>query len=458
MSETAFVLIVEDETAHGQAIAEALQRSNHACRVVSSGAEAVESITQRPPDVVITDYRLGGDIDGVDVLRTAKQSAPDSEVILITAYGSEQLAREVLSRDSPYRAYDYLVKPLDIDVLRDKVDRAARQAITARQNRQLREQIDRSFSFEGLIGASEALARELKRVKRLAVTKSTVLIVGDSGTGKELIARAIHANSPRKNKPFKVVNCAAFTETLLDSELFGHVKGAFTGAFAHRKGMLEAADGGTLLLDEVGDMPPSMQAKLLRALENREVMPVGSTEVKRVDVRFVAATHHDLWARVEAGEFREDLFYRLHAQGAIRIPPLRERREDIPLLAQHFIDRCNEENGTQIEGLSPEAMRKLVQHSWRGNVRELRNVIERMCVEAEGPTLGVEDLPDNLRSSTEIVPAGLPSLAGRSMAEVEKWHILNTLRMFGGNREKTAKALKIGARTLYRKLNDYGLR
>jgi len=221
MSETAFVLIVEDETAHGQAIAEALQRSNHACRVVSSGAEAVESITQRPPDVVITDYRLGGDIDGVDVLRTAKQSAPDSEVILITAYGSEQLAREVLSRDSPYRAYDYLVKPLDIDVLRDKVDRAARQAITARQNRQLREQIDRSFSFEGLIGASEALARELKRVKRLAVTKSTVLIVGDSGTGKELIARAIHANSPRKNKPFKVVNCAAFTETLLDSELFG---------------------------------------------------------------------------------------------------------------------------------------------------------------------------------------------------------------------------------------------
>ena len=458
MSETAFVLIVEDETAHGLAMADALKRSNHACRVVASGAEAIDSIKERPPDVVITDYKLGGHVDGIDVLRTAKQHAPECEVILITAYGSERLARDVLSSDAPHRAYDYLIKPLDIDILRDKVDRAARQAITARQNRQLREQVDRSFSFEGIIGTSEALARELKRVKRLARSKSTVLIVGDSGTGKELIARAVHANSPRRNKPFKVVNCAAFTETLLDSELFGHVKGAFTGALGHHKGMLEAADGGTLFLDEVGDMPASMQAKLLRALENGEITPVGSTEVKRVDVRFVAATHHDLWAEVEADKFREDLFYRLHAQGAIRIPPLRERRQDIPLLARHFIDQCNEENSTQIEGISPEALRRLVQHSWRGNVRELRNVLERMCIEAEGSILEVEDLPDNLRSSTDIVPAGLPSLAGRSMAEVEKWHILNTLRMFGGNREKTAKALKIGARTLYRKLNDFGLR
>ncbi|MCP4250360.1 MAG: sigma-54-dependent Fis family transcriptional regulator [bacterium] len=205
MTETAFVLIVEDETAHGQAIAEALQRSNHACRVVSSGAEAVDSIRQRPPDVVITDYKLGGELDGLDVLRTAKQHAPDTEVILITAYGSEQLARDVLSPDAPHRAYDYLIKPLDIDVLRVKVDRAARQAITARQNRELREQIDRSFSFEGIIGASEALDRTLKRVRRLAPTKSTVLIVGDSGTGKELVARAIHVNSPRRGKPFKVV-------------------------------------------------------------------------------------------------------------------------------------------------------------------------------------------------------------------------------------------------------------
>ena len=458
MSETAFVLIVEDETAHGQAIAEALQRSEHVCRVVSTGAEAVESVRQRPPDVVITDYKLGGELDGMDVLRETKQASPDTEVILITAYGSEELAREALSRDNPYRAYDYLIKPLDIDLLRDKVDRAARQAITARQNRELRDQVDRAFSFEGIIGTNDALAREIKRVKRLARTKSTVLIVGESGTGKELVARAVHNNSPRRNKPFKVANCAAFTETLLDSELFGHVKGAFTGAFANRKGLLEAADGGTLLLDEIGDMPPAMQAKLLRALENGEVTPVGSTELKHVDVRFVAATHHDLWARVEEGKFREDLFYRLHANGAIRIPPLRERREDIPLLIQHFLERCNEENGTDVEGLAPEVVRKLTQHSWRGNVRELRHVIERMCLEAEGKTLTADDLPDNLRATTEIVPAGLPSLAGLSMADMEKLHIMNTLRMYAGNREKTAKALKIGARTLYRKLNEYGLR
>ncbi|MCP4250359.1 MAG: sigma-54-dependent Fis family transcriptional regulator [bacterium] len=205
-------------------------------------------------------------------------------------------------------------------------------------------------------------------------------------------------------------------------------------------------------------MPLPMQAKLLRSLEGGEVLPVGSTDPIHVNVRFVAATHADLWAKVEADEFREDLFYRLHAQGAIRIPPLRERREDIPLLVQHFIERSNDENDTEIEGLAPEAMRRLVQHSWRGNVRELRHVVERMCVESDGPTLTTEDLPDHLRGSTDIVPAGLPNLAGQPMAEVEKWHILNTLRMFGGNREKTAKALKIGARTLYRKLNDYGLR
>ncbi|HUU86111.1 MAG TPA: sigma-54 dependent transcriptional regulator [Phycisphaerae bacterium] len=458
MDESAFVLIVEDETAHGEAMAEGLKRSNHICRVVPTGAEAVESMKQRPPDVVITDYRLGGGLDGMDVLRAAKREVPECEVILITAYGSEQLARDALSRDNPDRAYDYLIKPIDIDVLRDKVDRAGRQAITARQNRELRQQVDQAFSFEGIIGTSQALAREIKRVRRLARTKSTVLIFGESGTGKELIAQAIHTNSPRKNKPFKVANCAAFTETLLDSELFGHVKGAFTGAYASRKGMLEAADGGTLFLDEIGDMPLAMQAKLLRALENGEVMPVGSTEVHHVDVRFVAATHQDLAAKVEIGEFRQDLLYRLHAGGAIRIPPLRERREDIPLLVQHFIDRCNAENHTEVDGIAPEAMRKLTQYSWRGNVRELRNVVEQMCVETDRTTLGVEDLPDPVRGCTDIVPVGFPNLAGLSMADVEKLHIMNTLKMFGGNRDKTAKALKIGARTLYRKLNDYGLR
>ena len=458
MSETAFVLIVEDETAHGEAIAEALRRSGFACHVVTSGKDALESMRARPPDVVVTDYKLGGAVDGLTVLREAKKINPESEVILITAYGSEALAREALSQDNPHRAYDYLIKPIDIDVLREKVARAARKAESARDVRHLREQAERTFEFAGIIGGSEAIQREVKRLRKLARGKSTVLVVGETGTGKELFAVALHQNSSRAAKPFKVLNCAAVSETLLESELFGHVKGAFTGAIADRKGLVAAADGGTMFLDEIGDMPLTMQAKLLRTLETGEVIPVGSNDTQYYDVRFIAATNHDLQELVRAGRFREDLFYRLHAQGAIRLPPLRQRREDIPALVQRFVDQSNRENGTTIERVAPDAMRKLMNHAWPGNVRELRNVVFRMCVEAEESTLHVADLPESMRASTDLVLAGPPNLAGMTMADVEKLHIMNTLRMFGGNREKTAKALGIGARTLYRKLRDYGLR
>jgi len=458
MSDTAFVLIVEDEVAHGEAIAEALRRSNYACNVVSNGQAALESIGQRTPDVVITDYKLGGASNGMDVLREAKKACPDTEVLLITAYGSEALAREALSQDNRYRAYDYLIKPIDIDVLREKVHRAAKQALSAREATLLRKQLDNAFEFSGIIGTSEAIHREIRRLQKIARSKSTVLIVGETGTGKELFAQAIHQNSPRAGKPYKVLNCAAVSETLLESELFGHVKGAFTGAIADRKGLVAAADGGTLFLDEIGDMAPSMQAKLLRTLDTGEVLRVGSNDVQYYDVRFVAATNHDLAALVREGSFREDLFYRLHAQGALRIAPLRQRREDIPVLVHRFIAQANRENGTAFAEVTPEAMRKLVNHHWPGNVRELRNVVIQMCLEAEGPVLTVEELPDALQACTDIVPAGPPNLAGLSMADVEKLHIMNTLRMFGGNREKTAKALGIGARTLYRKLREYGLR
>ena len=458
MSDTAFVLIVEDEAAHGEAIAEALRRSNFACNLVRDGKEAIESIKQRPPDVVITDYKLGGEINGMDVLHHAKKLCRETEVILMTAYGNEALAREALSRDSADRAYDYLIKPIDIELLRDKVQRAARQAVRAHEARRLREQIDSTFDFSGIIGSADSILRQIKRVKKLARSKSTVLIVGETGTGKELIAQALHLNSPRAGKPFKVLNCAAVSETLLESELFGHVKGAFTGAVADRPGLIESADRGTLFLDEIGDMPLPMQAKLLRTLDTGEVIPVGSNDTRYFDVRFVAATNHDLNELVRTGRFREDLFYRLHAHGAIHIPPLRERREDIPALVEHFMQQANAENDTTFDSASPEVMRKLMNYHWPGNVRELRNVIFRMCIEAEKPSLTVEDLPDSLRASTDIVPVGPPNLAGMTMADVEKLHIMNTLRMFGGNREKTAKALGIGARTLYRKLRDYGLR
>ncbi len=458
MSQTAFVLIVEDEEAHGEAIAEALKRADCACNVVTNGKDAIESIRKRPPDVIITDYKLGGDVNGMDVLREAKTASPDTEVILITAYGSETLAREALSQDSQHRAYDYLVKPIDIDVLRDKVQRAAKQALAASEAKLLREQTESAFDFCGIIGSSDAIMREIKRLQKVARSKSTVLIVGETGTGKELFAQAIHQNSPRAGKPFRVLNCAAVSENLLESELFGHVKGAFTGAIIDRKGLVESADGGTLFLDEIGDMPLAMQAKLLRTLEAGEVMRVGTNEAQYFDVRFVAATNRDLAEMVREKTFREDLFYRLHAQGALRIPPLRQRHEDIPVLVQRFIEVANRENETALEGVAPEVMRKLMNYEWPGNVRELRNVVQQMCLEADGPTIQVDDMPMPLQTSTDIVPAGPPNMAGMKMADVERLHIMNTLRMFGGNREKTAAALGIGARTLYRKLRDYGLR
>lgn len=457
MDQTAFVLIVEDDPAHGEAIAEGLKREGHACRIVTSGQEAIDSVRARPPDVVITDYKLGGDLDGMDVLRKTREITDHTQVILMTAYGSEQLARDALGPDNPTPAYDYLIKPIDIEVVRDKVNRAAAKAIALRGENLMRKHREEAFDFEGMIGTSPVLRKEIRRITKLARSKSTVLIIGESGTGKELVARALHRHSPRAGKPFVTINCAAITESLLESELFGHVKGAFTGAIADKKGIFEAADGGTVFLDEIGDMPLGMQAKLLRVLENGEVLRVGSTAARYVNVRFVAATHRDLWARVQDNNFREDLFYRLHAQGAIRLPALRHRREDIPLLAQHFLDLANAENGTGVQGISPEVMRRLTNHTWRGNVRELKSVIEQMVIETEQDELTIDDLPDALRTSTEIVPMGTPNLIGLSMADVEKFHILNTLKQTGGNREQAARILKIGARTLYRKLKDYGV-
>jgi len=452
-TETAFVLIVEDERAHGDAIAEGLKRAGHACLVVESGDEAVTSMRRRPPDVVVTDYKLGGDLDGLDVLQRSRELAPDAEVVVITAHGDERLARRALKEEG---AYDYLTKPLDLDDIRSTVNRAARQALSSRQNRVLRGQLDKQFSFEGIIGSSSEMARILKIVRQVADSKITVLIVGDSGTGKDLIAHAIHRNSPRKGKPLLISNCAAYAEGVLESELFGHVRGAFTGASGDRRGVFEEADGGTLFLDEVGDMPQSMQAKVLRAIENGEIVRVGSNKPVRVDVRLIAATNQDLRQKVNDGSFREDLYYRLN-QVTLRVPPLRNRREDVPLLIDHFIKRANEEHGKQVEGITPEAVRRLTSYHWEGNVRQLQNTISAMVVLAENATLDVGDIPDPIRGSTEIVPVGKTGLAGRTLEEIERVAITETLKLTQGNRERAAKVLGIGARTLYRKLKEYGL-
>ncbi len=468
MSDTAFVLITTPDVLTGQALTQALQKGNPPFRLATSlvetGAEAVGSLKVRAPDVIVIDFALTGDVDAPKLLRESLRLTPHAQVVILARDGAQDRLRKALGDDRRSRpdaaddgVYECLVDPPSIDVVADVVERAARQALATREAQRLREQADRAFDFEGLVGVSEAMLKVIKRARKLAGSKCTVLITGETGTGKELLAQAIHASSPRAGRPFKPLNCAAVSETLLESELFGHEKGAFTGAIADRKGYLVAADGGTMFLDEIGDMPLPMQAKLLRALENGEVIPVGSNEAIHVDVRFVAATNRDLQEFVRLGKFREDLFFRLHAFGALNIPPLRARPEDIPVLTDRFIARVNRENALSIQGVAPDALRKLMRYSWPGNIRELRNMIERMCLESEGDVLGVEDLPESLQGTTEIVPANVPSLAGLTLADVEKMMILSTLRRNQGNREQTARELGISIRTLYRKLKEYGM-
>ncbi len=450
MGETAFILIVEDEARPAEALADGLRREGHACRVVHSGEEALESIRARRPDVIVADGALDADGNGANLLEQARQLAPDTEIIVITTPGGGQESAPALG------VFDYLVRPVEPDHIRKLVSTAAEKAKHNRQHRALQEQANRRLEFEGLITANPQMERVIRMLRRVADSKLTVLILGESGTGKELAARAIHRHSPRRDKLYRAINCAGLNENLLESELFGHVKGAFTGAVSDRKGLFEIVDGGTLFLDEVGDMPIAMQAKLLRTLENGEILPVGSNEIRQVDVRVVAATRRDLRTMVEAGEFRDDLFYRLN-QAPIRLPSLRERRDDIPLLIDHFLKDASKVHNKEVESITPEAVRRLTSCQWPGNVRELRSTIDQMVVLADHPRVDVDDLPEHIRGSTDIVLASGPSTAGLTMEQMERIHIANTLRLTGGNREKTAKMLGIGARTLYRKLREYGL-
>lgn len=454
MSDTAFILIVEDERSHGEAIKEGLERAGHVCHLVESGDEALASMRARPPHVVITDYRLGGKVNGLEVLYAAKSVSTWTQGILITAHGDERLVRDALVEAG---AFDYLPKPLDLEQLRDAVQRAARKAMTLRENFMLREQLGQAYSFEGIIAASSAMRGVLDRVRRLANTKLTVLIYGESGTGKELIARAIHNNSDRRRKPWIPVNCAGISEGILESELFGHVKGAFTNALTDRRGLFEEADGGTIFLDEIGDMPLAMQSKLLRVLENGEVVRVGSSKPVKVDVRVVAATNRDLKEAVNKKEFREDLFFRIN-QADINLLPLRDRKEDLAPLIHHFIEQADELHGKAVKHVTPECLRLLLNYRWPGNVRELRNAINQMVVFASGDTLDVKDLPATppISATTDIVPVR-PRPFSATLKELEVVAIQHALASNQGNREKAAKQLGIGARTLYRKIKEYGI-
>lgn len=448
------VLVVDDERDHADGIVEALGRLPVKALAVYTGEHAIEVLQNQRIDVVVTDLKLDGQVDGLDVLRRARQNSDATEVILITAYATIENCKEAIRQG----AFDYLVKPLDVDQLRTLVEQAARKAAAAHGRQGEVEEEQDSFVFEGIKGTSAAMQGLFEVVRRVAPTNISVLIEGPSGTGKELLARAIHSNSQRRDKAFKPVNCAGLTETLLESELFGHVKGAFTGASTDRKGLFEVADKGTLFLDEIGDMPLTMQAKLLRVIEDGVVVPVGSNKATVVEVRIISATNQNLTKRVEENEFREDLYFRIRGVNIV-LPALRERPEDIPILAEHFLREAVGETGLDVTGITDAAMSVLVGYEWPGNIRQLRNAIRTMVVMCNGDRIDVRDVPPEISQRRQLTgdSATPASLAGVSLNELEKKAIADTLARTQGNREKAAKILGIGERTLYRKIKEYNL-
>ncbi len=447
------VLIVDDDEAHAEALADGLEIDGMDCRIAGSGREGIDRMSESTFDAILTDLVMH-DADGIEVLTEAGRLQPEAVVLLVTGHGSVETAVDAMRLG----ASDYLTKPVRIAELRTRLARAVETGRLRRANLELRRQLDKRYGFEGIIAHSPAMQRVFDVLRQVSPTHATVLVLGESGTGKELVARAVHTNSPRKEKPLVAVNCAALSQGLIESELFGHVKGAFTGAVSAKEGVIVYADGGTLFLDEVGDMPMETQAKLLRVLETREVQPVGGNTTRRVDIRLVAATNQDLRELVGEGRFREDLLFRLQVV-SMALPPLRERAGDVPLLIDHFLTEFSEEHGRDVRGITPEARALLVRYDWPGNVRELRNAIENMVLLARGDVIDEADVPEHVRAAAGRAshPGGHFELAGRSLQEVERSLIEANLDLAEGNRAKAARILGIGERTLYRKIKEYGL-
>ena len=449
------MLVVDDERNHADGIAEALEKYCAKAIAVYSGKDALEILRSQTIDVVVTDLKLDGeDIDGLDILDAAKNNNRACEVILITAYATIDTCKDAMRRG----AYDYLVKPIDIDQLRTLVEQAGRKISAQRSRRRPGPAVQDGFFFEGVRGKNAAMRGVFEVLKRVAPSDISVLLEGPSGSGKELLAQAIHDNSKRRNKPFRPINCAGFTESLLESELFGHTKGAFTGATSDRKGLFEIADKGTLFLDEIGDMPLNMQAKLLRVIEDGVVLAVGSDKPIIVDVRVISATNHDLVALVEEKKFRQDLYFRIKGVSIV-VPALKNRVEDIPEFIDYFIEEAVSQTGSKVSGITDAAGRLLANYDWPGNIRQLRNCIRTMVVMCDTDKLDVRDIPPEIYQIRQLPGQTRPvgDLAGMSLNELEKQAIIDTLARTDNNREKAAKILGIGERTLYRKIKEYGL-
>ncbi|MCH2210114.1 MAG: sigma-54 dependent transcriptional regulator [Fuerstiella sp.] len=454
------VLVVDDDESHAQAVAESLSRINCECQVAASGERGSGLITSDSWDVIVTDLQMG-DINGLEILRLAKDELPDAEVIVLTGHGS--IASAVTAMQ--HGAYTYLTKPLDITELRSAVEKASARLRLIRRNAELRRSLEERFGFEGVIGNSPQMHHIVTQLKSVAPTDSTVLIHGENGTGKELVAKALHQNSPRKSKPFVPLNISALPDSILESELFGHEQGAFTGAIGRRIGKFEHANGGTLFLDEVGEMPMETQIKLLRVLEDRRITRLGANDEFNVNVRLVAATNANLKQMVADGSFREDLYYRLMVV-SIELPPLRDRPGDIPLLMEHFLRDLSKKTGREAHGFSRTARLALLSYDWPGNIRQLRNTIESMLVMDTDGLLDVDGLPaeiaqlvgGDMEPGESGRPSGADSLIGRPLDEVEKYYIQRALDLTDGNREEAARLLGKGERTIYRKIKEYELK
>lgn len=451
------ILIVDNDLAHAEAVAESLRRVGYDCELVGGGRAGAERLAADAFDVVITDLMMA-DVGGLDLLRQVKESSPEVEVILVTGHGSVPSAVEAMQEG----AFNYLLKPLDLKHLRAVVAKAVANLQLRRTNLELKRRLDEKFGFEGVIGSSRQMNSVIERLKRIAPTDAAVLIAGATGTGKELVAQAIHQNSPRKNKHFVALNCAALSENILESELFGHIRGAFTDASSDRVGKFEYAHGGTLFLDEVGDMPMATQIKLLRVLESGEITRVGSNDPIKVNVRLLSATNADLEGAVAEGRFRNDLYHRVKVVTVV-LPTLAERSEDIPLLIEHFTRQFAKRHHKQIKGMTTAARRRMLAYDWPGNVRELRNVVEGMVVVDVDGVLDVDDFNVDWTDVDEGPAsvdghASLAAMVGQPLKDLERQFLLETLLAVGGNREEAAKMLGIGERTLYRKINEYHLK
>ena len=447
------VLIVDNDEALARAMEEALVRVGYICTVATSGPEGARRIEQETYDLVVTDLVMN-DVDGMEILGRAKQAMPECEVILVTGHASVPKAVEAMQLG----AFNFLEKPITPSRLRAIAEKASDAIRLKQTNQELHQRLDERFGFEGIIYSSDKMKGVIDRLKRIAPTDAGVLIIGESGTGKELVAQAIHQNSPRKGKRMVALNCAAVAENLVESELFGHVKGAYTDAHNDRVGAFEYANGGTLFLDEVGDMPMSTQIKLLRVLEDHQITRVGDNKPIRVNVRVVSATNRSLEEMIEQGKFRNDLYFRLKIV-TVNLPSLAERREDIVVLTDHFRKQFSKRHHKPIKSVTPAVTRRLFAYQWPGNVRQLRNAVETMVVLDNDGILDVDDLPPELMELEEapvsIAGSGPVELIGRSLDEIERWAIEQTLKLTNGNREETARVLGIGARTLYRKLDKY---